>query len=211
MVTANQVAAIQGVQVNLQIHSWAEPNGYPGGGVLERAVLLKNRKPGDPHPFVDRRDVDGARQGSLRRTQPRRSNARSRRRHRASNRRRREMKTASRETCSPFLFAPYCYCGSGFGSRPARQKTKTDTALISSGFSLPSKAGMVAAASMLDRFDNRRAIGAEQVEVRPGQIGRSERGIAGPVVTMTIEAVRPIEEEDAAALGLGGDPPPAAR
>jgi len=50
---ANKLAAIQGVQVNLQIHSWAEPNGYPGGGVLERAVLLKNRKPGDPHPFVD--------------------------------------------------------------------------------------------------------------------------------------------------------------
>ncbi len=53
VVTANQVAAIQGVQVNLQIHSWAEPNGYPGGGVLERAVLLKNRQPGQPHPFVD--------------------------------------------------------------------------------------------------------------------------------------------------------------
>jgi metallo-beta-lactamase class B len=51
--TANQVAAIKGVQVNLQIHSWAEPNGYPGGGVLERAMMLKNRKPGDPHPFVD--------------------------------------------------------------------------------------------------------------------------------------------------------------
>ena len=50
---ANKLAAMQGVQVNLQTHSWAEPNGYPGGGVLERAVLLKNRKPGDPHPFVD--------------------------------------------------------------------------------------------------------------------------------------------------------------
>jgi len=50
---ANTLAAIQGVQVNLQIHSWAEPDGYPGGGVLERAVLLKTRKPGAPHPFVD--------------------------------------------------------------------------------------------------------------------------------------------------------------
>ncbi len=30
-----------------------EPNGYPGGGVLERALLLKSRKPGAPHPFVD--------------------------------------------------------------------------------------------------------------------------------------------------------------
>jgi metallo-beta-lactamase class B len=33
VVSANKVAAIQGVQVNLQIHSWAEPDGYPGGGV----------------------------------------------------------------------------------------------------------------------------------------------------------------------------------
>ena len=53
VVSADQVAKIQGVQVNLQIHSWAEPNGYPGGGVLERSFLLKTRKAGDPHPFVD--------------------------------------------------------------------------------------------------------------------------------------------------------------
>jgi metallo-beta-lactamase class B len=51
--SANRVAQIQGVQVNLQIHSWAEPNGYPGGGVLERALMLKSRKPGAPHPFED--------------------------------------------------------------------------------------------------------------------------------------------------------------
>ena len=50
---ANKLAAIQGVQVNLQIHRWAEPDGYPGGGVLERAALLETRKPGAPHPFVD--------------------------------------------------------------------------------------------------------------------------------------------------------------
>ena len=51
--SANNVAQIQGVQVNLQIHSWAEENGYPGGGVLERGLMLKSRKPGAPHPFVD--------------------------------------------------------------------------------------------------------------------------------------------------------------
>jgi metallo-beta-lactamase class B len=51
--TANQIAAIKGVEVNLQIHSWAEPVGYPGGGVNERILMLKNRKPGDPHPMVD--------------------------------------------------------------------------------------------------------------------------------------------------------------
>src|SRR5687768_3198150 len=50
---AAKLAAMQGVQVSLLTHSWAEPDGYPGGGVLERAVLLKNRKPGQPHPFVD--------------------------------------------------------------------------------------------------------------------------------------------------------------
>ena len=51
--SANKVAQIQGVQVNLQIHSWAGDDGYPGGGVLERGVMLKSRKLGDPHPFVD--------------------------------------------------------------------------------------------------------------------------------------------------------------
>ena len=51
--SADKVAQIQGVEVNLQIHSWAEPDGYPGGGVLERGLMLKSRKPGDAHPFVD--------------------------------------------------------------------------------------------------------------------------------------------------------------
>jgi metallo-beta-lactamase class B len=51
--SANKVAQIQGVQVNLQIHSWGGDSGYPGGGVLERGMMLKSRKPGDPHPFVD--------------------------------------------------------------------------------------------------------------------------------------------------------------
>ena len=51
--SANNVAQIQGVQVNLQIHSWAGDDGYPGGGVLERGQMLKTRKPGAPHPFVD--------------------------------------------------------------------------------------------------------------------------------------------------------------
>jgi metallo-beta-lactamase class B len=51
--SADTVAEISGVQVNLQIHSWAEPNGYPGGGVLERGLRLKSRKAGDAHPFVD--------------------------------------------------------------------------------------------------------------------------------------------------------------
>jgi metallo-beta-lactamase class B len=51
--SANKVAQIKGVEVNLQIHSWAAEDGYPGGGVLERGMMLKTRKPGAPHPFVD--------------------------------------------------------------------------------------------------------------------------------------------------------------
>lgn len=48
-----KVAAIKGIEVNLQVHSWAAPDGYPGGGVNERILALKNRKPGDPNPMVD--------------------------------------------------------------------------------------------------------------------------------------------------------------
>jgi metallo-beta-lactamase class B len=51
--SAAKIAAIQGVDVNLQVHSWAEPVGYPGGGVNERILTLKDRKPGQPHPLVD--------------------------------------------------------------------------------------------------------------------------------------------------------------
>jgi metallo-beta-lactamase class B len=51
--TTNRLAAMQGIEVLVQIHSWAAPNGYPNGGVLERAPLLAKRKPGEPHPFVD--------------------------------------------------------------------------------------------------------------------------------------------------------------
>ena len=53
VVNANRVIAVKGVQVYLQTHAWQEPNGYPGGGIHERAKLLATRKPGDPHPFVD--------------------------------------------------------------------------------------------------------------------------------------------------------------
>jgi metallo-beta-lactamase class B len=50
--SATRIAQIQGIQVNLQIHSWGG-RPYPGGGVLERSQKLPSRKPGDPHPFVD--------------------------------------------------------------------------------------------------------------------------------------------------------------
>ena len=63
VITANQVAAIKGVQVNLQVHSWAEPNGYPGGGVLERAMMMKNRKARRPASLRGPGHMGPARQG----------------------------------------------------------------------------------------------------------------------------------------------------
>jgi hypothetical protein len=56
--TTNRLARMQGIEVLVMIHSWSgnannPAGGYPGGGVLERALLLKDRKPGAPHPFVD--------------------------------------------------------------------------------------------------------------------------------------------------------------
>jgi metallo-beta-lactamase class B len=54
VVTTNRLAQLQGIEVLVMIHSWAGgSNGYPNGGVLERAQLLDKRKPGEPNPFVD--------------------------------------------------------------------------------------------------------------------------------------------------------------
>jgi metallo-beta-lactamase class B len=54
VVTTNRLAQMPGIEVLVMIHSWAAgTNGYPGGGLLERALLLAKRKPGDLHPFVD--------------------------------------------------------------------------------------------------------------------------------------------------------------
>jgi metallo-beta-lactamase class B len=50
---AEKLNAVKGVQVYLQPHAWQDPDGYPGGGIHERAKKLASRKPGDPHPFVD--------------------------------------------------------------------------------------------------------------------------------------------------------------
>ena len=53
VINAQKLMAVRGVQVYLMTHSWQPPDGYPGGGILERSKLLATRKPGDPHPFVD--------------------------------------------------------------------------------------------------------------------------------------------------------------
>ena len=64
LATTRRLAQMPGIEVLVMIHSWAGgANGYPGGGVLERAQLLAKRKPGEPHPFVDPRRVDDVHHG----------------------------------------------------------------------------------------------------------------------------------------------------
>jgi len=52
--SANRVAQIPGVEVSVPVHSWLNDFHYPNGGIFERAQKLAQRKPGEPHPFVDR-------------------------------------------------------------------------------------------------------------------------------------------------------------
>jgi metallo-beta-lactamase class B len=48
-----RVSQIPGVEVAVNVHSWLASYPFPNGGILERAVKLKARKPGEPNPFVD--------------------------------------------------------------------------------------------------------------------------------------------------------------
>jgi metallo-beta-lactamase class B len=48
-----RVSQIPGIEVAVNVHSWLASYPFPNGGILERANLLKQRKPGEPHPFVD--------------------------------------------------------------------------------------------------------------------------------------------------------------
>ena len=49
----DRVSAIPGIQVYFANHGWNPGTDYPGGSIFERAEKLKNRKAGDPNPFVD--------------------------------------------------------------------------------------------------------------------------------------------------------------
>jgi metallo-beta-lactamase class B len=51
--SANRLSQFEGIQVAVPVHSWLTDYHYPSGGVFERAQRLAQRKPGDPHPFVD--------------------------------------------------------------------------------------------------------------------------------------------------------------
>ncbi len=49
----DRVAAIPGIEVGVNVHSWLASYPFPNGGILERQIKLKTRKAGEPHPFVD--------------------------------------------------------------------------------------------------------------------------------------------------------------
>ena len=53
LASANRLATIPGVQVAVPVHSWLNDYPYVNGGIFERAQKLAQRKPGEPHPFVD--------------------------------------------------------------------------------------------------------------------------------------------------------------
>ncbi len=53
LASANRVAAMPGIEVSVPVHSWLNDFHYPKGGIFERAQRLAQRKPGQPHPFVD--------------------------------------------------------------------------------------------------------------------------------------------------------------
>jgi metallo-beta-lactamase class B len=53
LASANRVAQMQGIQVAVPVHSWLNDFHYPNGGIFERQLKLAQRKPGEPHPFVD--------------------------------------------------------------------------------------------------------------------------------------------------------------
>ena len=49
----DRIAQIPGIEVAVNVHSWLTSYPYPKGGILERAIQLKARKPGEPNVFVD--------------------------------------------------------------------------------------------------------------------------------------------------------------
>lgn len=54
LASVNRLAQMEpDVQVAVNVHSWLTSYPYPNGGLLERAQKLAQRKPGEPHPFVD--------------------------------------------------------------------------------------------------------------------------------------------------------------
>jgi metallo-beta-lactamase class B len=53
LTSLDRIAQIPGIEVAVNVHSWLSSYPFPNGGILERAIKLKERKPGEPNPFVD--------------------------------------------------------------------------------------------------------------------------------------------------------------
>jgi metallo-beta-lactamase class B len=51
--SVERVSQIPGIEVHVQVHSWLASYPYPNGGILERELKLRERKPGEANPFVD--------------------------------------------------------------------------------------------------------------------------------------------------------------
>ena len=67
LASVQRVKQIQGIEVYFANHGWNPGTDYPNGSIFERAEKLKNRKPGEPNPFVD----PASWQENLRRTEER--------------------------------------------------------------------------------------------------------------------------------------------
>jgi metallo-beta-lactamase class B len=48
-----RILQLENIEVVLTGHSWLGDGSYPNGAILERAAMLAERGPNDPHPFVD--------------------------------------------------------------------------------------------------------------------------------------------------------------
>ena len=51
--SVDRIAQIPGIEVAVNMHSWLTSYPYPNGAILERAIKLKQRKPGESNVFVD--------------------------------------------------------------------------------------------------------------------------------------------------------------
>ena len=67
LASVERVKKMQGIEVYFANHGWNPGTDYPNGSIFERAAKLIDRKPGEPHPFVD----PASWQENLRRTEMR--------------------------------------------------------------------------------------------------------------------------------------------
>ena len=67
LVSVQRAKQMQGIEVYFANHGWNPGTDYPNGSIFERAAKLKDRKAGEPHPFVD----PASWQENLRRTEER--------------------------------------------------------------------------------------------------------------------------------------------